>query len=85
MLHVALALHGLQQTARMGISPDDVRRALRRTIWHVRCVVGFSLVFAGLSGFYGRFGGWGLPISFASIIAGLLIVPGVAERMPRRW
>jgi hypothetical protein len=69
----------------MRIFQDDVRRLLRRAIWYVRCVVGFSLVFAGLWGFYETFGAWGLPISFASIIAGGLIVPGVAERLPQRW
>jgi hypothetical protein len=69
----------------MRIFQDDVRRLLRRTIWYVRCVVGFSLVFAGLCGFYGTFGPWALPILFASVIAGGLIVPGLAERLPRRW
>ena len=54
----------------------DLVRALRRR---------FSLVFASLAGCYGTFGAWGLLISFASIIAGGLIVPGVAERLPRRW
>ena len=54
----------------------DLVRALRRR---------FSLVFAGLAGCYGTFGAWGLPSSFASIIARGLIVPGVAERLPRRW
>ena len=85
MVHIPLTLHCFEQTAPMRIFQDDVRRLLRRAIWYVRCVVGFSLVFAGLWGFYETFGAWGLPISFASIIAGGLIVPGVAERLPRRW
>lgn len=67
------------------ISQDDVPRALRRALWHVRCVVGFSLVFAGLKGVYAAWGPWTLLISPVSIIAGALIVPGVANRLPRRW
>jgi len=62
-----------------------MRRALRRAIWYVRCVVGFSLVFAGLWGVYTAWGPWTLLISPVSIIAGGLIVPGVADRFPRRW
>ena len=69
----------------MSVSQDDVRRGLRRAIWYVRCVVGFSLVFAGLWGLYAAWGPWALLISPVSIIAGALIVPGVAERFPRRW
>jgi predicted lysophospholipase L1 biosynthesis ABC-type transport system permease subunit len=82
MVSTRLAL--LRRTAPLRIFQDDVRRLLRRAIWYVHCV-GFSLVFAGLAGCYGTFGAWGLLISFASIIAGGLIVPGVAERLPRRW
>ena len=67
------------------ISQDDVRRVLRRAIWYVRCVVGFSLVFAGLKGMYAAWGPWTLLISPVSIIAGALLVPGIAERLPRRW
>lgn len=67
------------------ISQDDVPRALRRALWYVRCVVGFSLVFAGLKGVYAAWGPWTLLISPVSIIAGALIVPGVANRLPRRW
>jgi hypothetical protein len=85
VVHVALTLPGFQQTAAMSRSQDNVRRALRRGIWYLRCVVGFSLVFAGLWGVYGTWGAWALLISPVSIIAGALIVPGVAERMPRRW
>jgi len=69
----------------MSVSPEDVRRALHRAVWFVRCVVGFSLVFAGLWGVYGLWGPWALLISPVSIITGALIVPGVAERFPRRW
>jgi hypothetical protein len=66
-------------------SQDDERRALRRVIWYVRCFVGLSLVFAGLKGVYAAWGPWTLLISPVSIIAGGLIVPGVANRLPRRW
>ena len=66
-------------------SQDDVRRAPHRALWYVRCVVGFSLVFAGLKGVYAAWGPWTLLISPVSIIAGALIVPGVAKRLPRRW
>jgi hypothetical protein len=52
----------------MTIFRDDVRRLLRRAIWCVRCVVGFSLVFAGLAGCHGTSGAWGLLIAFDSII-----------------
>ena len=69
----------------MSVSQDDLCRGLRRAIWYVRCVVGFSLVFAGLRGVYTAWGPWALLISPVSIIAGALIVPGVAERFPRRW
>ena len=69
----------------MSVSQDDVRRGLRRAIWYVRCVVGFSLVFAGLRSVYAAWGPWALLISPVSIIAGALIVRGVAERLPRRW
>jgi hypothetical protein len=41
-----------------------------RVIWNVRVVLGFSLVFAGLGGFY----------TWPAIV-----VPGVAERIPRQW
>ena len=84
-MHVALTVPCLQQTASMSVSRDDVGRVLRRAIWYVRCVVGFSLVFAGLRGVYTAWGPWALLISPVSIIAGALIVPGVAERFPRRW
>jgi len=69
----------------MRILQEDAHRLLRCAIWYVRCVVGFSLVFAGIAGCYGTFRAWGLLIAFASIIAGGLIVLGVAERVPRRW
>jgi len=69
----------------MSVSQDDMRRGLRRAIWYGRCVVGFSLVFAGLWGVYAAWGPWALLISPVSIIAGALIVPGVAGRFPRRW
>jgi hypothetical protein len=85
VVHVVLTVPRFQQTASMTVSREDLRRALRRTIWYVRCVVGFSFVFAGLRGVYGPWGPWALLISPVSIIAGALIVPGVAERLPRRW
>jgi len=69
----------------MRISQDDVHQVLRRAIWYVRCVVGFSLVFAGLWGLYAVWGAWTLLISPMSIIVGGLIVPGVGERLPPRW
>jgi len=84
-VHVALIVPCFQQITAMTFSRDDVRRALRRAIWYVRCVVGFWFVFAGLRGVYGPRGPWALLISPVSIIAGALIVPGVAERFPRRW
>jgi hypothetical protein len=58
---------------------------VRRAIWYLRCAVGFSLVFAGLWGLYSVWGAWALLLSPTSIIVGALIVPGVAERFPRRW
>lgn len=85
MVHVALTWRCFQQTARMSVSQDDIRRGLRRALWYVRCGVGFSLVFAALCGVYSAWGPWALLISPVSIIAGGLIVPGVAERLPRRW
>jgi len=42
-------------------------------------------VFAGLWGVFAAWGPWALLISPVSIIVGGLIVPGVAERLPRRW
>ena len=84
-MHVALTWRCFQQTALMSGSQDDVRRAPRRALWYVRCGVGFSLVFAGLWGGYSAWGPWALLISPVSIIVGALIVPGVAERWPRRW
>jgi hypothetical protein len=84
-VHVAVTLHCCAQTAPMRILEDHVRRVLRRAIWYVRCIVGFSLVFSRLWGLYRTFGVWWLPLSLASFIAGAMIVPGVAERFPRRW
>jgi hypothetical protein len=84
VVHVPLTLHCFEQTASMRIFQDDVRRLLRRAISYVRCVVGFSLAFAGLWGFYGTFSAWGLPISFASIIAGGPIVPGATPGLAAR-
>ena len=69
----------------MAVWQDDVRGVLRRAVWYLRCVVGFSLVFAGLWGFYSAWGPWTVLISPMSIIVGALIVPGVADRLPRRW
>ena len=85
VVQVALTSPCFEQTAAMSVSRDGMRRALRRAVWYLRCVVGFALVFAGLWGVYGTWGAWALLISPVSIIAGALIVPGVAERMPRRW
>jgi hypothetical protein len=62
-----------------------IDRAVRHAIWYLRCAIGFSLVFAGLWGLYSVWGPWALLISPMSIIVGALIVPGVAERFPRRW
>ena len=85
VVHVALNSSRFQQTAAMSLAQDNVPRALRRAIWYLRCVAGFALIFAGLWGIYGVWGAWALLISPVSIIAGGLIVPGVAERLPRRW
>jgi hypothetical protein len=68
--------------AELNSAPSAV---LRRAIWYVRCIVGFSLLFSGLWGLYRTFGVWWLPLSLASFMAGAMIVPGVAERFPRRW
>jgi hypothetical protein len=62
-----------------------VHGAVRGATWYLRCAVGFSLVFAGLWGWYSVWGAWALLISPMSIIVGALIVPGVAERFPRHW
>jgi hypothetical protein len=82
---VALTLHRFQQTTLMKTYQDEVRDAARRALWYLRCVVGLSLVFAGLWGLYSAWGAWTLLISPMSIIVGGLIVPGVAERLPWRW
>ena len=76
---IAGTLRGFHQSGRVGIFKDDERpprQPLRRAIWYVRVVLGFTLVFARLGGLYARFGAWGVLDTFASI---------VAERMPRRW
>jgi hypothetical protein len=63
---------------------DDVGQKLGRAIWYVRYTLGLSLVFASFWGFYAVWGAWTLLISPVAIIAGALIAPGVAERLPRR-
>jgi hypothetical protein len=85
VVHVAFPLHHFPHTAPMKIVEDDVQRRARTASWYLRCAVGFSLVFAGLWGWYAVWGTWALLISPVSIIVGALIVPGVAERFPRRW
>jgi len=85
VVQVALALHCFQQTTPMKVLENGVHGMVRRAIWYLRCAVGFSLVFAGLGGFYSVWGSWTLLITPMSIIVGALIVPGVAERLPRRW
>ena len=46
----------------------------------------FDELFAtNVKGVYATWGPWTLLISPVSIIAGALIVPGVANRFPRRW
>jgi len=64
---------------------DDLGRKLGHAIWYVRYILGFSLVFVSFWGCYMVWGAWTLLISPVAIIAGGLIAPGVAERLPRRW
>jgi len=85
VVHVALSVHRIPQTTPMEDSQRGVHGAVRGAIWYLRCAFGFSLVFAGLWGWYSVWGAWALLISPMSIIVGALIVPGVAERFPRRW
>ena len=85
MVHVAPALHRFEQTTPMKVFQGGVHGMMRRAIWYLRCAVGFSLVFAGLGGWYSVWGPWTLLITPMSIMVGALIVPGVAARLPRRW
>jgi hypothetical protein len=59
----------------MRVLDESARRALRRAIWHVRVVVGLSLICAGVFGLYSHFGAWTMLISPASIIVGGQIMP----------
>jgi len=49
-------------------SQRGVHGAVRGAIWYLRCAFGFSLVFAGLWGWYSVWGAWALLISAALVM-----------------